>query len=420
MSSQPRIPLSFNLMGKPAGALCNLDCSYCYYKGKMLNEKYPHTVMQPDVLEAYIKQYIVSQATPVVIFSWQGGEPTLAGTSFFEEAIRLQQKYAGPKKIENTIQTNATLLDESWCRFFKRHQFLVGVSIDGPREIHDLCRRDIGQAGSWEKVMEGINRLIDHEVDFNTLTSVTCHSARYPLEIYTFLKELGSRYQQYAPVVERFAPKRSEGESDRLTNGLNKGAELTPWSVPAERYGDFLVAIFDKWVREDVGEIFIQLFETTLANWLGEDPGLCLFSKYCGNAQMVEKNGDLYSCDHFAFPEYRIGNMLERPLQELALSEAQIRFAYNKHNSLPAMCRECQFLFACWGECPKNRFCTTPDGEYGLNYLCAGLKKYFNHVAPFMDHMAEQIRNGKSLLSVREKQTDPLHNRVLNNQTSSS
>ncbi len=411
--SQPRIPLSFNLMAKPAGALCNLDCKYCYYRGRMARERQHHPVMGKEVLEEYIKQYIGSQSSPVVVFSWQGGEPTLAGTSFYEQAIGFQKKYAGPKKIENTIMTNATLLDESWCRFFKKHQFLVGVSIDGPGEIHDHYRRDLGQAGTWEKVMKGISLLRDHEVDFNTLTSVTGHSSRYPIEIYTFLKGLGSRYQQYAPVVERYTPRGTTGETTLLPPGLHKGAELTPWSVPANKYGDFLVAIFDQWVKEDVGEIFVQLFETTLASWLGEDPGLCLFSKYCGNAQMVEKNGDLYACDHFAFPEYHIGNILDRPLSELALSEAQIRFGYRKYQSLPAMCLDCDFLFACWGECPKNRFCKTPEGEFGLNYLCRGLKKYFSHVAPFMDHMADQIRNGRSIQSVKEMQTDRLQNRFV-------
>jgi uncharacterized protein len=386
----------------------------------MAFDKYPYSVMRSDVLEAYVKQYIHSQASPVVVFSWQGGEPTLAGIAFYEQAMYLQQKYAGNKKIENTIQTNATLLDESWCRFLKKHQFLVGVSIDGPREIHDYHRRDVGQAGTWEKVMKGINRLQDHGVAFNTLTAVTRHSTRYPLEIYAFLKGLGSSYQQFAPVVERYLKVRKASDTRLSPPEVRTGTELTGWSVPAERYGEFMVAIFDEWVRNDVGKVFVQLLECTLANWLGEDAGLCLFSKYCGNAQMLEKNGDLYACDHFAFPEYLNGNIMDKPLQEIALAAGQIQFGFNKYHDLPAWCRDCEFLFACWGECPKNRFITTPDGEYGMNYLCPGFRKFFSHVAPYMDHMAEQIRNGKSIRSVSALPADRLHNPIIHTQTPSS
>lgn len=402
MLKYPNIPVSFNLMAKPVGALCNLDCNYCYYRGKMcMYEDNPY-MMKEEVLEEYVKQYIHSQASPVVVFSWQGGEPTLAGPAFYEQALYFQKKYAGNKKIENTIQTNGTLLDDSWCRFLKRHNFLVGISIDGPREIHDYHRRGVGQASTWEKVMRGINLLRDYSVSFNTLTTITNHSARYPLEIYDFLKGLGSSYQQYAPVVERYLKHKTTIEPELSPPEIRIGAELTSWSVAAEDYGDFLVRIFNEWVMNDVGKVFIQLFETTLANWIGEDPGLCLFRKYCGNALMMEQNGDVYACDHFVFPNYLNGNIMDDPLLELALSEEQVRFGFNKYDALPSMCRFCEFLSVCFGECPKNRISVTPEGDYGLNYLCAGFKKYFSHVTPYMDFMAEQIRNGKSLISVKK------------------
>jgi uncharacterized protein len=402
MLKYPNIPVSFNLMAKPVGALCNLECNYCYYRGKMCMYEDSPYMMKEEVLEEYVKQYIRSQASPVVVFSWQGGEPTLAGPAFYEQALYFQKKYAGNKKIENTIQTNGTLLDESWCRFLKRYRFLVGISIDGPQEIHDYHRRGVGQASTWEKVMRGINLLRDYNVPFNTLTAVTRQSAKYPLEIYAFLKGLGSSYQQYAPVVERYLKNKTTIEPELAPPEIRLGAQLTAWSVPAEKYGDFMVSIFNEWILNDVGKVFVQLFETTLANWLGEDPGLCLFRKYCGNALMMEQNGDVYACDHFVFPKYLRGNLMNEPLLELALSEEQVSFGFSKYDDLPSMCRSCEYLFACYGECPKNRISSTPEGEYGLNYLCPGFKKYFGHVAPFMDYMVAEIRKGKSPLSVKK------------------
>ncbi len=391
----------FNLMIKPVGALCNLDCNYCFYRGKMCMYEDSPYMMKEEVLEELVKQYIDSQASPVVVFNWQGGEPTLAGPAFYEQALYFQKKYAGNKKIENSIQTNGTLLDESWCRFLKRHQFTVGISIDGPREIHDYHRRGVGQTSTWEKVMRGINLLRDYNIPFNTMTAITRHSARYPVEIYEFLKGLGSSYQQYAPIVERYLKHKATIEPELCPPGIRIGAVMTTWSVSPEKYGEFMVSIFNEWVRKDVGKVFVQLFETTLANWLGEDPGLCLYRKYCGNALMMEQNGDIYACDHLVFPDYFRGNIMHKPLLELALSDEQLSFGFNKQNELPAMCRSCEFLFACHGECPKNRISTSPDGEYGLNYLCPGFKHYYRHVTPFMDHMATQIRNGKSRMSVK-------------------
>ena len=402
MLKYPNIPVSFSMMAKPVGALCNLDCNYCYYRGKMCMYEDSPYMMKEEVLEEYVKQYINSQASPVVVFSWQGGEPTLAGPAFYDQALYFQKKHAGNKKIENSIQTNGTMLDESWCRFLKRHQFLVGISIDGPREIHDYHRRGVGQISTWEKVMRGINLLRDYGVPFNTMTAITRHSSRYPIEIYEFLKGLGSSYQQYAPVVERYLKHKTTIEPELSPPEIRIGAELTVWSVNPEMYGEFMVSIFNEWIRNDVGKVFVQLFETTLANWLGEDPGLCLFRKYCGNALMMEQNGDVYACDHFVFPNYLRGNIMDDPLLELALSQEQINFGFHKYNGLPSMCRSCEYLFTCHGECPKNRINTSPEGEYGLNYLCPGFKHFFGHVTPFMDHMAEQIRNGKSPLSVKK------------------
>jgi uncharacterized protein len=402
MLKYPNIPVSFNLMAKPVGALCNLDCNYCFYRGKMCMYENSPYMMKEEVLEEYVKQYIGSQASPVVVFNWQGGEPTLAGPAFYEHALYLQKKYAGNKKIENSIQTNGTLLDESWCRFLKRHHFRVGISIDGPREIHDYHRRGVGQTSTWEKVMRGINLLRDHGVPFHTMTAITHHSARYPLLIYEFLKELGSGYQHYAPVVERYHEHKATLEPELAAPDVRIGAAITTWSVTPESYGEFMVTIFNEWVRNDVGKVFVELFEITLANWLGEDPGFCQYRKYCGNALMMEQNGDVYACEHYVFPEYLRGNIMDDPLMEVALSQEQAGFGFNKHDALPSMCRACEFLFACHGECPKNRIRVTPGGEYGLNYLCPGYRLFFSHVSPFMDHMASQIRHGKSPLSVKK------------------
>ena len=402
MLKYPNIPISFNMMAKPVGALCNLDCHYCFYRGKMCMYENSPYMMKEEVLEEYVKQYIGSQATPVVVFNWQGGEPTLAGPAFYDHALYLQKKYAGNKKIENAIQTNGTLLDESWCRFLKRHHFRVGISIDGPQAIHDYHRRGVGHKSTWEKVMRGINLLRDYGVPFHTMTAITRHSARYPILIYEFLKDLGSIYQQYAPVVERYHEHKTTIEPELAAPHIRTGAAITTWSVTPESYGEFLVSIFNNWVRNDVGQVFVQLFEITLANWLGVDPGLCLFRQYCGNSLMMEQNGDVYTCEHYVFPEYLRGNIMDEPLQEIALSREQVGFGFNKHDALPTMCRSCEFLFACHGECPKNRISTTPDREYGMPYLCPGLRNFFSHVSPYMDHMASQIRNGKSPLSVKK------------------
>jgi uncharacterized protein len=401
MASYPGIPVSFHLMTKPAGARCNLECTYCYYLSKDSLYEDTSIIMDGRVLEEVVKQYIASQASPVVVFSWQGGEPCLAGTDFFKQVIHYQKKYARNKKIENLIQTNGTLLDEQWCHFLKKHNFLVGISIDGPEEIHDLYRGGPDWRPSWKRVMHGIKLLRDHDVEFNTLTTVNAHTVNYPLEIYRFLKETGSKHQQYSPVVERQAHKKPEKDRGLVHPTTRQGASLTSWSVPAEKYGNFLNSIFDVWIQKDIGQIFVQMFESTLASWLGEDPGQCLYRQYCGNVLVMEKNGDIYACDHFVFPDHKRGNILEGSLMDSTLSHEQVEFGYAKHNSLPGACKNCAYLFACRGECPRNRFIPTEEEGKGLNYLCDGLKGYYGHVAPYMDFMVREIRAGRSPLGVK-------------------
>jgi len=401
MIHRPAIPYSYNLMAKPAGSRCNLHCDYCYYKDKQDVRTNGYGLMNEQVLESYVQQYIQSQACQTVVFSWQGGEPLLAGQDFFRKAVMLQKKYAGKKRIENTIQTNATLLSDNWCKFFRAWDFLVGVSIDGPREIHDYYRNDSCGAGSWEDTMKGISLLRDYGISFNTLTTINSHTVQYPLEVYSFLKGIGSNFQQFSPVVERFQELDPSGAFALAAPGSSGELDLTPWSVSPGSYGDFLVTLFDEWVRNDVGEVFIQQFEASLASWMGEDPGICIYRSTCGKAMMLEQNGDVFACDHYAYSSFQRGNLLQKPLAEWVSSEEQLEFGLSKFTQLPADCRACCFLFACYGECPRNRFIPSPEENKGVNYLCDGLKQYFQHVAPFMDYMAEQIRLGKSPVSVK-------------------
>ena len=391
---------AFQTMIKPVGPACNLNCTYCYYLEK--KKLYPGTGlrMSYDVLENFTRQYIAAQDTPVVTFTWQGGEPTLMGLEFFKTALKLQQKYAGGKKIENVIQTNGTLIDDRWARFFKKHDFLVGVSIDGPREIHDHYRKTRTGGGSFQSVLKGIDRLRRHGVEFNALTVVNDHNVEHPLAVYEFLKTIGTPYFQFIPVVERIARRLTETPLKLVAPSFGVRADLTPWSVDAEKYGRFLVSIFDQWVRHDVGRYFVQLFDVTLANWMGAAPGLCLFSETCGKAVVLEHNGDLYACDHFVYPENFLGNVMQTPLARMMASERQIRFGQNKRDELPRLCCECDYLFACRGECPKNRIDTTADGEAGLNHLCAGLKMFFKHVHPYMAYMAGELKAHRAAANV--------------------
>jgi uncharacterized protein len=392
---------SFHVMAKPTGPLCNLDCSYCFYLEK--EKLYPGTAnwaMRGDVLESYIRQYIESQPQETVSFAWQGGEPTLLGIAWFENVLLLQQKYAQGKRIENALQTNGVNLDAAWAEFFAVNEFLIGISIDGPRELHDAYRVDKGQQPTLERVMHGIEFLKAADVQFNTLTVVNRKNSHHPLEVYEFLKQIGSGFMQFIPVVERKAAQPSP-------HGLVLGpeqtlAQVTDWSVEPEIFGDFLCAIFDEWVRKDVGEYFVQLFDVTLELWLGVQPSLCVFSETCGNALALEHQGDLYSCDHFVYPENKLGNIMESGIALLAGMEQQAAFGRAKRDSLPAFCRTCDVRFACNGECPKHRFMTTPDGEYGLNYLCAAYKNFFHHVAPYMEFMGRELLNRRAPARVME------------------
>ena len=380
-------------MTKPIGPICNLDCKYCFYLEK--EKLYPGTktwAMPDEVLEQYVQQYIAAQPGDEIHFAWQGGEPTLLGLDFFRTVVDLQQRHAGGKTIANALQTNGVLIDDAWGEFLAEHRFLVGVSIDGPRDLHDCYRVDKGQAPTFDRVMRGIAKLKQHNVDFNTLTVVHRRNSQHPVEVYRFLKEIGSGFIQFIPIVERRA---ASGSSDGLVlikPSFGDAAEVTEWSVEPKAYGTFLSRIFDEWVKKDVGRVFVQLFDVALESWMGMDASLCVFKKTCGSALAMEHTGDLYSCDHFVYPENKLGNIMETALENLVDSPQQKAFGQAKSESLPRMCRTCEVRFACNGECPKHRFLTTPDGEPGLNYLCAGYKHFFKHIDPYMQFMAGELR----------------------------
>lgn len=378
------------IMAKPAGSLCNLACKYCYYLEKSnLYQDNPKHIMSDELLEKFIKEYIEAQTMPQVLFTWHGGETLMRPISFYEKVISLQQKYARGRTVDNCIQTNGTLLTDDWCRFFHDNNWLVGISIDGPQEFHDEYRKNKQGKPSFVKVMQGISLLNKHHVEWNALAVVNDYNADYPLEFYHFFKQIGCRYIQFAPIVERILPHNDGRHLAAVNEGTEEG--LADFSITPEQWGNFLCTIFDEWVREDVGEYFIQLFDATLANWVESQPGICTLAKTCGHAGVMEFNGDVYSCDHFVFPEYKLGNIYTHSLVEMMYSERQLRFGKNKFDSLPSQCKECEFLFACNGECPKNRFMKTASGEPGLNYLCKGYFQFFKHVAPYMDYMKKEL-----------------------------
>jgi uncharacterized protein len=399
MAEQLKAPtprLGFHIMAKPIGPICNLACKYCFYLEK--ENLYPGKsdwAMAEDVLESYVRQYIEAQPVPAISFAWQGGEPTLLGVEYFERIVKLQEKYANGKQIENTFQTNGVLLDDHWAEFLAENKFLVGISIDGPRQLHDRYRVDKGGQPSFDRVMRGIGFLKKHSVAFNTLTVVQRHNAHQPLEVYRFLKEVGSSFMQFIPVVERIAAAPGGDGVILIGPGSKEPAKVSSWSVEPMRYGKFLCAIFDEWVRHDVGRYFVQLFDVALESWLGVPPSLCVFRETCGAALAMEHNGDLFSCDHYVYPENKLGNIVESPLASLVNSPQQKEFGLEKRDTLPAYCRQCDVRFACNGECPKHRFAQTPDGEEGLNYLCPGYKIFFKHIGPYMSFMAAELREGK-------------------------
>lgn len=387
------------VMPKPAGPLCNLACQYCYYLEKTyLYAEQPHQVMSDELLERFVKEYIQAQTLPSVLFTWHGGEALMRPLSFYKKAIELQRRYAGGRTIENCIQTNGTLLNDEWCRFFRENHWLVGISIDGPQEFHDEYRRNRQGRPSFVKVMQGIRLLQKHGVEWNAMAVVNDFNADYPLEFYRFFRQIGCRYLQFAPIVERILP-HADG---RLLAAADEadGARLAPFSVSPGQWGKFLCTMFDEWVRHDVGTMFVQLFDATLANWMGQAPGVCTLAETCGHAGVMEFNGDVYACDHFVFPEYRLGNIHTQSLVEMMYGERQQRFGLAKRDALPRQCRECPWLFACHGECPKNRFLCTPDGEPGLNYLCEGYRMFFAHAAPYMDFMKRELLAGRAPANV--------------------
>jgi uncharacterized protein len=452
-------PRPFHILTKPIGPICNLDCKYCFYLEK--EALYPgenQWRMSDAVLEEYVRQYIRSQPVDEINFAWQGGEPTLLGVDFFRKSVALQKKFAGGKIISNAIQTNGTLLDDEWCKFLAANNFLVGLSIDGPAEMHDAYRVDKRQQPTFDKVMRGLDLLKKHRVEFNTLTVVNRLNSQSPLDVYRFLKSIGGQYLQFIPLVERAAigksqstglifaePPLSHDQSPRTSpnagttspsppqsgglsllgkqrkesakrraeqagaseslgrgevvlraQGENPTNFVTEWSVESEQYGHFLCAIFDEWIRHDVGTTFVQLFDTALGNWMGLGSSLCVFAEKCGAALAVEHNGDLYSCDHYVYPRYKLGNVMNQSLGAMVNSPPQIKFGNDKFDSLPKYCRECEVRFACNGECPKHRFISTPDGEPGLNYLCAAYKKFFTHIDPHMKTMEKLLRQDRA------------------------
>jgi uncharacterized protein len=400
-SSTTTIP-AFSIMTKPRGAICNLDCKYCYFLSKEMMYPGSRFRMADELLETFTRQYIEAQQVSEVTFAWQGGEPTLMGLDFFERALYWQQKYARPgMRIENALQTNGTLLNEAWCRFFKKHDFLIGISIDGPRALHDAYRVNKGGSGTFDQVLRGWQLLKEFGVDYNILCTVHAANQEYPLGVYRFFRdELETQFIQFIPIVERAETENlalvGEGWSGERPLYTQSGSHVGIHSVDAAQYGAFLSAVFDEWVRHDVGQVYVQMFDVALGAWLGQPGGLCIFAPTCGKALALEHNGDVYSCDHYVEPDYLLGNIQTDHMLELVASGQQQQFGRDKLTSLPQYCQSCEVRFACHGGCPKNRFIHTPEGEAGLNYLCVGYKAFFTHVDRPMKIMAGLIRQQRA------------------------
>ena len=395
-------PAAFNIMLKPAGSLCNLDCNYCYYldKADIYGGREPR--MTEEMLEEVVREYIAANDVPEVTFNWHGGEPLVLGIDFYKKAIEFEQKYAGGKIIHNTIQTNGTLLNREWTSLFRKHNFLVGISIDGPQDIHDRYRKDKGRNPTFDKVIRGIGLLYSAGVEFNTMSTVNKASEGRGLEVYQFLKSIGSHYMQFMPVLEHVkypldkSGKPVKGARPFIVDPHESGAQIAPWSVSDVGFGKFMCDIFDYWVRNDVGRYYVNQFDATLANWYGVQPGTCVYAETCGGNSVIEHNGDLYPCDHFVYPKYLLGNITEKSISDMMKSDLQVKFGIDKRNSLPSKCRRCEWLFTCHGECPKHRFNSTEAGETGLNALCTGYKMFYSHVAPYMDFMKDLLNEEKA------------------------
>ena len=389
------------VMLKPAGAHCNLACKYCYYleKNNLYDKSHRH-IMSDEMLEQFTREYIEAQTMPQVLFTWHGGEPLMRSIDFYKKALALQKKYARGRRIDNVIQTNGTMLTDEWCEFFAQNNWLVGISIDGPQEYHDHYRLTTTGNPSWQKVMHGIELLKKHHVEWNAMAVVNAYNADHPLEFYHFFKDNGCQYLQFTPIVERLT-KHQDGRT-LASLADDKEIPLADFSVTPEQWGNFLCAIFDEWVRNDVGKMFVEIFDCTLANWMGVLPGICAYSKNCGHAGVMEHNGDVYSCDHFVFPEYKLGNIRDHTLIEMLYGDKQHAFSRLKHTSLPRQCKECDMEFACHGECPNHRFEKDKYGEPGLNYLCKGYYQYYSHVAPYMDFMKRELQAQRPPANIME------------------
>jgi uncharacterized protein len=412
----PNAPPAYHILAKPTGATCNLDCEYCFFLSKEMLYPGSRFRMADDLLETYIRQLIESHRTPEVMVAWQGGEPTLMGLDFFKRSVELAEKYKkNNQTISYSIQTNGTLLNDEWCEFFTENHFLVGLSVDGPKEMHDTYRVDKGGKGSFDRVMRGWECLAKHGTDYNILCTVNAANADHPLEVYHFFRdELNAEFIQFIPIIERvpeeMLPLANAGWGERSGKSrplyIIQGHHLTERSVTAEQYGNFLIAIFDEWVRRDVGKVYVQIFDVSLGSWVGAPASICVFSPTCGNALALEHNGDLYSCDHYVEPDYLLGNIQETPMIELVASEKQRKFGQDKLDTLPRYCMECDVRFACHGGCPKNRFIDTPDGEPGLNYLCAGYKAFFHHIDQPMRYMANMLRMNRAPAEIMKALAD--------------
>lgn len=409
----PGSPRPYHVMVKPIGAVCNLDCTYCYYLHKKdLLGSSSMFLISDEILETHIRQYIQGQDGPEVVFSWQGGEPTLLGIDFFAKVIELQKKYKRPhQRIENDLQTNGTLLDADWAKFLRQHSFLVGLSIDGPKALHDAFRVDKNGAPTFNKVLHASWLLHKHHVGFNTLTVINRLNAKRPLDIYRFLRsEVRPNVMQFIPCVEpkvfcNTAPQKWDPDmlpeyDSPLARPGNPDSLVTDWSVDPDDWGSFLCKVWDDWYHRDYGKIFVDLFETAVAQWMGAEAQVCIYSDFCGKGVALEHDGNLYSCDHYVYPEYRLGNILNTSISRMAFSDSQQNFGLAKRQTLPQHCHECNYLFACNGECPKNRLIRTPSGEPGLNYLCRGLRKFWTHIHPYMKEIISRVKRDHLLATL--------------------
>lgn len=418
VAAPPTTPLNgpgIHVLAKPNGSACNIKCDYCFYLEKeALFPKPGHEQkMSDEVLAAYVENYISAQPTPEVEFVWHGGEPTLRGLDFFRRAVELQKPHAHRKRLRNVIQTNGTHLTDEWGAFLRENNFMVGLSLDGPRDVHDQYRKSIKGGSTFDGAMRGLELLRKHGVEFNILACVARETARRPLDVYRFFKEQGARFIQFTPIIEREPEPRNAERglwlaSPAALDRPEPNTRVTPWTVEPEAYGDFLIAIYEDWVRHDVGETFVMNFEWALNAWIGNPSPICIHARQCGRAVAVEHDGSVYSCDHYVYPEYRIGNVSEQSLAAMVAASVEGGFGPHKETTLPRYCRECPVLQACWGGCPKHRFATTPDGEHGLHYLCAGYRKFFLHIRKYLHAMTQLLAHNLPASMVMKAIDGPL------------